>query len=123
MFALFPLQIKRVSVICEDVTDVGLISQCVRVKLVNLSQNSITDIRELRHLRRLQELHLSNNHIADLLSLAWLSKCPELRILNLVGNPVCQQQHFGAFICKLLPQVSGRVVVGSGWRAGYQGVW
>ncbi|XP_056595889.1 leucine-rich repeat-containing protein 61 [Triplophysa dalaica] len=65
--------------------DLGCIGECLNLERLDLSCNNITNLGPLSPLRRLLVLNLSANRISNLDS---LSSCESLQSLNLAGNVI-----------------------------------
>ena len=69
-------------------------------KLCDLTvfNNQIEVIEGLDQLSKLQCLSIGNNRISKLQNVAYLHKFRDLHLLNLAGNPICEEQHYVYYV-------------------------
>jgi hypothetical protein len=88
---------------------------CDSLSQLSLEDNTIRTLQGLERCQSLMELYIANNRIATLKELQYLRDLPRLLILDLSGNPVCQQPDyrlFAIFTLKRLKVLDGLAIDG-----------
>ena len=72
---------------------------------LNIPDYNLSDISILSQLKNIKTLNLKNNSISDFSQLECLKNCKQLEILELKGNPICNEQNYIQKIMEILPQL------------------
>lgn len=125
--------IHSVSLVKEDISDLGCLGECTGLERLDLSYNNISRLLQLASLETLQVLNLSANRITNLEGLQSLNSLEKLNLAgNLIGgvdslhclsglekltslrlkddtkgltNPVCMNSNYFKHVTKMFPNL------------------
>ena len=103
----------------NNITKIEGLETLVHLKDLTLYHNQITHIENLDANQSLECLSLGKNRIKSMDCVTYLRSFPSLRMLNLEGNPICQEEEYRLYLLGFIPQLSylDFVMVGEDERA------
>lgn len=102
----------------NKLTHIEGLDTLTRLTQLSLEDNEISSLDGLQHLTSLMELYIGNNHVAALKEAQMLKQLPKLIILDLSGNPMCQQRQYRLYCVYYLRKL--KVLDGIGVDQGEQ---
>nr|CCA23963.1 conserved hypothetical protein [Albugo laibachii Nc14] len=82
----------------NNITSIKGLETLVNLTDLSLFNNQITRLENLETLQKLQVLSIGNNALASTEGLLYLRCLDNLRVLNLTGNPLCQDPEYRPFV-------------------------
>lgn len=89
----------------SGLTNIGILKDCKKVRILSLVVNRISDLEPLSNLIELEELYLRENNIDDFDQIRNLAMLPELKILGLEENPISSMSGYREIIIQILPNL------------------
>lgn len=89
----------------NNIEEISGIDTLVKLQDLTLFNNRITRIENMDTLAELEVLSLGNNEISDLDMIKYLRRFKKLKVVNLNGNPFCEQDNYKAFVVAYLSWV------------------
>ncbi|KAL0216768.1 hypothetical protein P9112_008952 [Eukaryota sp. TZLM1-RC] len=90
---------------CNYITKIENLYPLKRLRYLNLAVNGITTIENLDRCESLEKLDFTANFIDNIISIQSLRDLFNLKEVYLVGNPICEFDHYRLFIISQLPQL------------------
>jgi len=110
--------LKKLDLGKNKITKCENLSQLTCLTQLSLEDNEITSLQGLMELNSLMELYIGNNRISQLREAQHVKSLPKLIIMDLLGNPLCQEEDYRYYIIYHLRKL--KVLDGLGIEAAEQ---
>ncbi|NXO01930.1 DRC3 protein, partial [Rhinopomastus cyanomelas] len=77
----------------------------VKLEDLSLFNNRISKLERMDTLRELQVFSIGKNNLTSLEEVTYLRRFKKLRSLNLLGNPICNDERYTSFVVAYLPDL------------------
>ena len=89
----------------NNITKIEGLETLINLKDLTLYHNQIETVENLEALQDLECLSLGKNRIKSLDCVGYLRTFPKLRMLNLEGNPLCNEEEYRLYVLGFIPQL------------------
>lgn len=89
----------------NNIEEISGLDTLTKLQDLTLYNNRISKIENMDNLTELEVLSLGNNEINDLEMIKYLRRFRKLKMINLIGNPFCEEEDYKSFIVAYLPWI------------------
>ncbi|XP_040199247.1 leucine-rich repeat and guanylate kinase domain-containing protein [Rana temporaria] len=100
------LPIKTLNLACNEIRKISGLENLKRLQSLDLSSNQLSSLEGLEGLELLHTLDLQDNGICHISEIAFIEELPFLHVLNLLQNPVQEQDEYWLSVLFMLQRLT-----------------